>query len=469
MRPGFDLAGKRVLVVGLARTGVVTSLFSAGYGAVVTATDERPESELATSAAQLRAAGVALELGGHLAASFLEQDLIVVSPGVPAKLPPLELARARGIPVWSEIELAWRFLRGKLVAITGSNGKTTTTALVAHILQTSNIPTLVGGNIGTPLLALVETSTDQAVTVAEISSFQLETIDKFRPEIGVLLNLTPDHLDRHGTFEEYARAKVRMFENQLERDMAVLNADDPEITKRMPTKPHIFWFSRQKRVATGAFLRDNEIIFRHEGAETPLARRDQIPLRGEHNVENVLAACAAAYLAGATPAAIASGVKSFRGVEHRLEFAGEISGVQFYNDSKATNVDAALKALEAFPGPLLVILGGKDKGSPYTPLRELLHERARVALLIGEAAPKIAADLEGAVAIRQAGTLEQALQLALEAAQPGDTVLLAPACSSFDQFENYEQRGRAFKDLVVQRATQSASSAAAAEPTMEKG
>jgi UDP-N-acetylmuramoylalanine--D-glutamate ligase len=264
---------------------------------------------------------------------------------------------------------------------------------------------------------------------------------------------------------------MRMFENQLERDMAVLNADDPEITKRMPAKPHIFWFSRQKRVAAGAFLRDNEIIFRNEGSEAVLARRDQIPLRGEHNVENVLAACAAAYLAGATPAAIASGVKSFRGVEHRLEFAGEVSGVQFYNDSKATNVDAAVKAVEAFPGPLLVILGGKDKGSPYTPLRDLLHDRARLALLIGEAAQKIAADLQGAVEIRQAGTLERAMQLAIEAAQPGDTVLLAPACSSFDQFENYEQRGRAFKELVTRRVNQTATGATTIEPlsSAEKG
>ena len=469
MRPGFDLSGKRVLVVGLARTGLVTALFSAGYGATVTATDERPEAELAETAEKLRAAGVKLELGGHVDASFLDQDLIVVSPGVPANLPALQAARKKNIPVWSEIELAWRYLRGKLVAITGSNGKTTTTALVAHILKASNIPTLVGGNIGTPLLALVETSTDPAVTVAEISSFQLETIEAFRPEIGVLLNLTPDHLDRHGTFEEYARAKMRMFENQFERDIAVLNADDPEITKRMPAKPHIFWFSRQKRVASGAFLRDNEIIFRNEGSETVLARRDQIPLRGEHNVENVLAACAASYLAGATPAAIASGVKSFRGVEHRLEFVAEISGVQFYNDSKATNVDAAVKAVQAFPGPLLVILGGKDKGSPYTPLRNLLHERARLALLIGEAAQKIAAALQDVVEINHAGTLERAVQIAIEYAQPGDTVLLAPACSSFDQFENYEQRGRVFKELVAPRAEQSAAGGSASEPHAEKG
>jgi UDP-N-acetylmuramoylalanine--D-glutamate ligase len=449
---------------------LVTALFSAGYGATVTATDERPETEVAETAEKLRAAGVKLELGRHVDATFLEQDLIVVSPGVLANLPALRAARKKNIPVWSEIELAWRFLRGKLVAITGSNGKTTTTALVAHILKASNIPTLVGGNIGTPLLALVETSTDPAVTVAEISSFQLETIEAFRPEIGVLLNLTPDHLDRHGTFEEYARAKMRMFENQLERDIAVLNADDPEITKRMPAKPHIFWFSRQKRVANGAFLRDNEIIFRNEGSETVLARRDQIPLRGDHNVENVLAACAAAYLAGATPEAIAGGVKSFRGVEHRLEFVAEISGVQFYNDSKATNVDAAVKAIQAFPGPLLVILGGKDKGSPYTPLRDLLHGRTRMALLIGESADKIAADLQGAVEISYAGTLERAVQNAIDRAQPGDTVLLTPACSSFDQFENYEQRGRVFKELVARRAGQSEEAGASDEsPTAKKG
>ncbi|HXX18965.1 MAG TPA: UDP-N-acetylmuramoyl-L-alanine--D-glutamate ligase [Candidatus Acidoferrum sp.] len=448
MRPGFDFQGKRVLVVGLARTGEVVSLFAAGYGATVTATDEKPESELAATAEKLRAAGVKLELGGHTPETFLDKDLIVLSPGVPANLPPLMHARAAGIPVWSEIELAWRFLRGKLVAITGSNGKTTTTALVAHILKTAGIQTLVGGNIGTPLLALVESSADSTVTVAEVSSFQLETIEAFRPEIGVLLNLTPDHLDRHASFEEYATAKMRLFENQLDRDAAVLNADDPEVTKRMPSKGQIFWFSRQKRVAAGAFLRDGQIVFRHDGEEVTVGRRDEIPLRGEHNVENVLAACAAAYLAGAEPGAIASGVKSFRAVEHRLEFVAEIGGVEFFNDSKATNVDAALKAIEAFPGPLIVILGGKDKGSPYTPLIEPLRQRARMAILIGAAADRIAADLGEAVPYVHAGTLDRAVQLAMSGAQPGDTVLLAPACSSFDQFENYEHRGRAFKELV---------------------
>jgi len=461
VRPGFDLTGKRVLVVGLARTGVVTALFSAGYGATVTATDEKPESDLSGEAARLRDAGVTLELGNHPQGIFLDKDLIVLSPGVPAKLPQLEAARARGIPVWSEIELAWRFLRGKLVAITGSNGKTTTTSLVAHILQSAKIPTLVGGNIGVPLLALVESSMDTTVTVAEISSFQLETIEAFRPEIGVMLNLTPDHLDRHASFDEYARAKMRMYENVLDRDAVVLNADDPEVTRRMPARGHIFWFSRQKRVAEGAFLRDDQVFFRLEGTETPLARRADITLRGEHNLENVLAACSAAYLAGATPATISSGLKTFQGVEHRLEFVADVGGVSFYNDSKATNVDAARKALEAFPGPLVVILGGKDKGSPYTPLRDLLHERARLVLLIGAAAEKIAADLHGAVEIERAGTLERAVEIAARLSHPGDVVLLAPACSSFDQFQNYEHRGRIFKELVAKLEGHSAAGASA--------
>ncbi len=473
LRPGFDFEGKRVMVVGLARTGLVTSLFSAAYGATVTATDNRATTELGEIPARLADAGVQLELGGLRAQSFLTQNLIVVSPGVPANIPELEAARQAGIPVWSEIELAWRFLRGKLIAITGSNGKTTTTSLVAHILRTAGLNTHIGGNIGTPLLSFVERSSDQDVTVAEVSSFQLETVEAFRPEIGVLLNLTPDHLDRHVTFEAYAAAKMRMFENQLERDWAVLNADDPEITKRTPAKPKLCWFSRKKRVAIGAFLLNDDILFRNEGFEVELAKRSQIAPRGEHNLENVLAACAASYLAGATPAAISKGVKTFEAVEHRLEFVAEINGVSFFNDSKATNVDAAVKAVEAFPGQLRVILGGKDKGSPYTPLVPLLKERARQILLIGEAAPKIAqdlADLGTLVPIERANTLDRAIHLAYSSAEPGDTVLLAPACSSFDQFENYEHRGRAFKQLVQQLAEESAAGASqAAAPQPEKG
>lgn len=461
MRPGYDFEGKRVLVVGLARTGEVVSLFAAGYDATVTATDEKLESELADTVQKLRNRGVKLELGGNSPDLYREKDLVVVSPGVPSNSPLLVNARKAGIPVWSEIELAWRFLRGKLVAITGSNGKTTTTALTGHILKTAGLETFVGGNIGTPLLSFVESSTDSSITVAEVSSFQLENVEAFRPEVGVLLNLTPDHLDRYASFDEYAAAKMRLFSNQLDRDCAVLNADDSEVTKRMPSRQQVFWFSRQKRVAAGAFLRDDQIIFRRDGEEIVLATRKDIPLRGEHNVENVLAACTAAYLAGADPASIANGVKTFRGVEHRLEFVAEINGVKFFNDSKATNVDAALKAIEAFFGPLIVILGGKDKGSPYTPLIEPLKQRARTAILIGAAAEKIAADFRDTVPYVHADTLDRAVQLAISAAQPGDTVLLAPACSSFDQFENYEQRGQVFKQLVRNAEERSGSRASA--------
>ncbi len=462
MKPSFDLRDKRVLVVGLARTGVAASLFCSARGAHVTATDRKTEADLAEAVVLLRAPGIRFALGGHEQPNLREQDLVVVSPGVPVNTPVLEEARKMGTPVWSEIELAWRFLRGKLIAITGSNGKTTTTSLVAHILRTSGIPTLVGGNIGVPLLSLVESSTEATVTVAEISSFQLENVDEFRPAIGVLLNLTPDHLDRHASFDEYAGTKMRMFENQSHRDAAILNADDPEVSRRMPHGPRLYWFSRKQRVAAGAFLLGEEIVFRADGDETQLLRRSDIALRGEHNVENVLAACAAAFLVGAPIAGIAAGVKSFPGVEHRLEFVGDVAGVQFYNDSKATNVDAALKAIEAFPKPqassekgrLIVILGGKDKGSPYTPLRDPLAARARDVLLIGAATEKIAADLEGAAPLERAGTLDRAVQIARNRAKIGDIVLLAPACASFDQFENYEQRGRVFKELVAKLSTQ---------------
>ncbi|HKW89638.1 MAG TPA: UDP-N-acetylmuramoyl-L-alanine--D-glutamate ligase [Candidatus Acidoferrales bacterium] len=455
MRPGVELEGKRVLVVGLARTGLVTSKFCAAYGARVTAVDEKPESQLADTAAALRAGGVALQFGSFDQETFTNQDLIVVSPGVPANIPALQLARSHKIPVWSEIELAWRLLRGKLVAITGSNGKTTTTALVAHILQTAKIPTLVGGNIGTPLLARVEASNDSTVTVAEVSSFQLETIEAFRPDVGVLLNLTPDHIDRHGSFEEYARAKQRLFENMLDRDFAVLNADDPQVAQRGPAHGQVCWFSREKRVAAGTFLRDDQILFRREGAEEVLMRRADLPLRGEHNLENVLAAAAASILAGAPIGAIEAGVRTFPGVEHRLEFVSEIRGVAFYNDSKATNVDATLKAIDAFPGSLFVILGGKDKGSDYAPLREPLSKKAHLVLLIGAAAEKIAAQLDGAVPLNHAKTLERAIAIAFEKAKPGDTILLAPACASFDQFDNFEHRGRVFKELVAHLAAES--------------
>jgi UDP-N-acetylmuramoylalanine--D-glutamate ligase len=455
----FELRGKRVLVVGLARTGVATSLFCAARGANVTATDTRSENEIGEALAQLRAAGVKLELGGHRENTFLEQDLIVPSPGVPADAALLQAARAKGITIWSEVELADRFLHGRLIGITGSNGKTTTTSLIEHILRNAGFSTILAGNIGTPLIARVEHTGDDSITVVELSSFQLELIETFRPNISVFLNLTADHLDRHHTFEAYAHAKARIFENQTEADSTVLNADDPATTPLAPAKPHVYWFSRKQRVAQGAFLREKSIVFRHDGREESVLSLKEIPLPGGHNVENVLAAVVATRLAGAGAAAIAKGVRSFAGVEHRLEFVAEIGGVRYYNDSKATNVDATMKALDAFPGRILIVLGGKDKGSDYTLLQKPLREKAILALLIGAAADKIEKQIVGSVAIERAGTIERALEIASHAARPGDIALLAPACASFDQFQNYEHRGRVFKDLVHQLEQQAASGA----------
>lgn len=457
MAKSFELRGKRVLVVGLARTGVATALFCAARGAHVTATDTRTENAIGEGLAQIRAAGVSLELGGHREKIVLEQDLIVPSPGVPADAPLLQAARAKGITIWSEIELADRFLKGRLIGITGSNGKTTTTSLVEHILRSAGVSTILAGNIGTPLIAHVEESSEATITVIELSSFQLELIDTFRPDISMFLNLTPDHLDRHHTLEAYGAAKARIFENQTEADSAILNADDPATKTYAPVKPQVFWFSRKQRVAQGAFVRESEIVFRRDGKDETVLKLQDIPLAGAHNVENVLAAVAAARLAGVESSAIAKGVRSFSGVEHRLEFVAEIGGVRYYNDSKATNVDATLKALDAFPGRILVILGGKDKGSDYTALQQLLRAKAILALLIGAAADKIEKQITGSVAMERAGTIERAVEIASHAARPGDVVLLAPACASFDQFENYEHRGRVFKDLVHQLERQAAS------------
>jgi UDP-N-acetylmuramoylalanine--D-glutamate ligase len=444
----IELRSKRVLVVGLARTGIATALFCASRGARVTASDARSEQELGEAAVRLRQAGCTLEFGGHTLSTFQSQDLIVPSPGVPANLPSLASARSAGIAIWSEIELASRFLRGKLVAITGSNGKTTTTALLGHILAGAGIHVVVAGNIGTPLISCVDNSSESTVTVAEVSSFQLEWIESFRPDVSVLLNLTPDHLDRHPSFDEYCRAKLRIFENQTERDVAVLNADDSVVARQSPRRSRVCWFSRTRSLPYGTSMNGGKIVFRDERGEISLLERSDIKLRGEHNVENVLAAVSVAHLLGASAAAIAAGVRSFPGVEHRIEFVAEIGGVQFFNDSKATNVDAALKAIDAFPGGLFVILGGKDKGSDYRPLIDPLRKRAKLVMLIGAATDKIETQIGSSVPTVRAETLHHAVTVASESAQPGDTVLLAPACASFDQFENYEHRGRVFKQLV---------------------
>ena len=455
--PGeIDLRGKRVLVVGLARTGVSTALFCAARGARVTATDSRTEGEIGESVAKLRDAGVTLELGGHCEQTFLDQDLIIPSPGVPADEVHLQSAHAHNVKIWSEIELAYRFMKGRLIGITGSNGKTTTTSLVQHILASAGMRTVLAGNIGTPLIACVDAMNENSWTVAELSSFQLELIETFRPNLGVLLNLTPDHLDRHRTMAAYGAAKARLFENQIADDAAIVNADDSAAAKYAPAHPRVYWFSRKRELARGAFVRGDDVVFHRDGANEHLLKVADIPLVGTHNLENVLAAAAAARLAGASAAEIAAGVRSFAGVEHRIEFVAEIAGVRYYNDSKATNVDATLKALDSFAGRILIILGGKDKDSDYTVLQKPLRDKAILALLIGAAADKIERQICGSVAIERSETLERAVETASHAAQSGDVVLLAPACASFDQFQNYEHRGRSFKELVHKLKAQAA-------------
>jgi UDP-N-acetylmuramoylalanine--D-glutamate ligase len=449
----MELFGKRVLVVGLARTGLATALFCVNQKAIVTATDSRTASELGESVEKLRTAGVKLELGGDSTTILQGIDLVVPSPGVAADAPLLQRARGLNIPVWSEIELASRFIHGQVIGITGSNGKTTTTSLIEHILHRAGYATVLAGNIGIPLIAQLGETTDRTFAVVELSSFQLESIDTFRPNIAVFLNLTPDHLDRHKTLDAYGAAKARIFENQTSEDCAVLNADDLASAKYAPATPQVFWFSRKNDVAQGAFVRAGKIIFRQHGREEEILGCNEIPLPGAHNLENVLAAALTTRIAAVHPMRIAEAVRTFVGVEHRIEFVADIQGVRYYNDSKATNVDATLKALDAFPGRIIVILGGKDKDSDYTVLRAALHEKAILALLIGSALEKIESQIDGSVAVKRAETLENAVDFAAQAAHAGDIVLLAPACASFDQFQGYEHRGRVFKELVqlVQR------------------
>jgi UDP-N-acetylmuramoylalanine--D-glutamate ligase len=458
----MELNGKRVLVVGLGKSGVASALFLKKHGAKVSVSDTKSGDELHNEIPLLLDHGIDVETGGHGERTFRGQDLIVVSPGVPVDAPPLVQARSLGENVIGEIELAARFLPGPIVAITGSNGKTTTTTLTGEIMTAAGFPTLVGGNIGTPAISLAERAHKDTVIVLEVSSFQLETIQTFRPKVGVVLNITPDHLDRHRTFEAYVDAKARLFENQQPTDFAVLNADDPTcVSMAKRTKAQVFEFSRQKEVQHGAWVHDGKILFRDKSGQREIMQVSEIPLKGAHNLENVLAAVCAAALMNCAPEKIRQAVCGFKAVEHRLEFVAKINGVDYYNDSKATNVDATIKALESFPANIHLILGGKDKGSDYTVLNDLLRQRVKRVYTIGAAAAKIESQIvssslkTGGPEVVHAETLENAIRKANAVAQPGDVVLLAPACASFDQFKNYEQRGKVFKEVVDELASKS--------------
>ncbi len=445
----MELNNKRVLVVGLGKSGVASALFLKSRGARVTVSDSKPEAELRDEILLLLEHGITVETGGHGDRTFRGQDLIVVSPGVPVDAPQLVQARNLGEPVIGEIELAAQFLAGQIVAITGANGKTTTTSLAGEIIAAGKFSTLVGGNIGTPAISFVDQAGPATWTVLEVSSFQLETIVEFRPRIAVILNITPDHLDRHKTFANYVNAKARVFENQGADDFTVLNADDATTAGLSDrTRAQLFWFSRKKEIEKGAFARGTHIYFRDGHSEREIMPLADVPLKGAHNLENVLAGISIGILVGCQPEQIRHAVRIFKAVEHRLEFVAKVGGVDYYNDSKATNVDATIKALESFPANILLILGGKDKGSDYTVLTDLLRQRVKRVYTIGAAAAKIESQIQGAAEIEHAETLENAVRRASESAAPGDVILLAPACASFDQFQNYEHRGRVFKETV---------------------
>ena len=451
----MEVKDKRILVVGLGKSGAAAALFLEARGARVTVSDSKPQTQLGGLIPQLLDKGIAVETGVHGERTFRDQDLIVVSPGVPVDAPSLSQARQLGIKIIGEVELASRYLEGSVIAISGSNGKTTTTTLAGEILARSGKKVLVGGNIGTPVIDLIGRSAADGWNVLEISSFQLETIETFHPRIAVILNITPDHLDRHRTFQNYVSAKARIFENQSTDDHAVLNADDPacvELAKSI--KPEILWFSRKKEVSKGAFVRSGNMIWKTSFGETNVLALADIPLKGSHNVENVLAAVSVGMLAGCAAERIREAVRQFKAVEHRLEFIARINGVDYYNDSKATNVDATMKALESFPANIHIILGGKDKGSDYSVLNDLLKQRAKRVYTIGAAAKKIEEQIVGSAPIEQCETLARAVKLASASAIEGDVVVLAPACASFDQFENYEHRGRTFKEAVFELAAQ---------------
>lgn len=447
------IEGRKTLVLGAGKSGVASARFLATRGATVALHDSKDVESWSDAARSLKTEHNVGLIGGELPSWLLDQiDLVVISPGVPTNSIPARYVDRKDGEVIGEVELASRFLKGKIVGITGSNGKTTTTTLIGEILKDAGLKTQVGGNIGTPLLELTDSSTEDTWTVIELSSFQLETIVDLKPNIALCLNVTPNHLDRYDSFLDYAAAKHRIFMNQTADNVAILNADD-EITSAWAAglNAKVQMFSVKTEPANGYFLRGNELFSHLDGREGKLTTRDEIFLRGLHNVENVLAAFAAGIAAGVAVESIKKTVAEFKGVEHRIEFVAEIDGVKYYNDSKATSVDAAIKALEALaeePGETVLILGGKGKNAPYAPLIPLIEQGVRAIVVIGEDGDNIAEQLKGTTEILRANSLDEAVQLSRGAAVQGDSVLLAPACASFDMFNSYEERGTVFKSAV---------------------
>jgi UDP-N-acetylmuramoylalanine--D-glutamate ligase len=452
-----ELAGKTVVVVGLARSGVAAARFLASRGARVVATDRKGEGELPQEAMTLGQDGVRLELGPHRPETLAGADLVVVSPGVPWDLPALAAARTAGVEVIGELELGYRTLRGRVAAVTGTKGKSTTTAALGAMLREGGGDVRVGGNIGEAVTGLLEGSTEATRFVLEVSSFQLEGTRDFHPEVAVFLNLSPDHLDRHPSFEDYAAAKARIFANQTEDDWAVVNADDQGVLARARAgrARQVFFHPAPLTEApqgNAAFFAGGFACLRREGRTERLFARAEVRLPGEHLRGDLLAAAAAARLMDASPDDVRAAAARFTGVEHVLERVDEVGGVAFFNDSKATNVEAARRSLEAFEGPVAVILGGRYKGGDFGLLAPALRRPGRAVLAIGEARPLIAEALGGVVEVVDCASLREAVERAHAAVRPQGTVLLAPACSSFDMFADYAERGRAFKAEVARLA-----------------
>ncbi len=445
----MNLRGRKVLVVGLARTGLATVKFLKERGAIVSTSEVKPKEEMKEVAQALAEMSVSMEWGGHTLDHFLRQDLIILSPGVDPSLEAVQKALDRSIPVISELELAYRFIKVPLIAITGTNGKTTTSLLIGEMLKEGEKRVGVGGNVGEPLILFADGKSQWEILVVEVSSFQLEGIDTFRPRCSILLNITEDHLDRYPRYEDYIEAKIRIFKNQTPEDIAILNRDDPIVMRyAQKIKPETFFFSLKERVEKGSFYNGEDIFLRLGGKEEIYSLKES-PLKGIHNVENMMAAVIAARWFGSSSEAIQRVIDQFKGLEHRLEFVREIEGVFYYNDSKGTNVGSVVKSLQSFQNPVILIAGGKDKKTDLAPLREWIKGRVRRMILIGEAKERMASELGGLTDTVLAETMEEAVVLAHRTARRGEVVLLSPACSSFDMFKDYRERGEVFKKAVL--------------------
>ena len=444
-----DLHKKNILVVGFGKTGKAIARFLLDRGAVVTVNDSKTNTALSADIAPFKKEGATFVLGGHPSEIFLYPDFIVLSPGVDSNLPPLRQARAKGIPLVSEVELASWFIKTPVIGITGTNGKTTTTTLISEILRNAGFSVFTGGNIGNPLINFVQNKIKADFLVVELSSFQLEAIETFCSHIAILLNITEDHLDRYPTFAAYCEAKYRIFLNQTKENFAVVNYDDEACRAIIPSlAARLLPFSQKKVLIEGMYSNGKFLYFRATDESVHPYRLAKVKLLGVHNQQNMLAAIGAAETCGCSPDKIQEALENFQGLHHRIEFIREISGISFYNDSKATNIDALLKSLQSFPKNIVLIAGGREKGGDYRVLTEEIRKKVKCLIAIGEAREKFC-KLFGSVTITEcAVTLEEAVQTAFQNAAQGDIVLLAPACSSFDMFENYEERGQNFIDAV---------------------